>query len=438
MTKNATQGSIAPDIYPALPKGFLCKRPEPALEKLKERLFRSKVVQEKGKLGSLTGLRFFAALAIFFIHVGYFIPPSDFLQSPVAEIFLRTCSAGVGLFFLLSGFLLAYTHADVSPTSPTLHKFWTSRIARIYPVYLLALFLYAPFILAHRFSVEPAAIAIKKSLASLLMSLFLIQSWGLPRFAIAWNGPGWSLSVEAALYLAFPWMTYRLAKLSQRSLLLASGVLLLLSFCLSLGVPKLLVNWSDADLFVTFNPLFHVPTFGIGIALGCHFLRCNEEYRGTQWLAVLGVVSIVVMSVTTQSLPASVAHNSLFVLPFAILVYGLARGGELSRVIGMPCFVLLGEASYSFYILQFPLGFTFRWLNEGRPTIDLVAAPPGAGFFGGIAAVLTCSLFLLGISIVCHRFFEVPLRRVVLNYFQPGHNSSSGTAHRFAAPVEPG
>jgi peptidoglycan/LPS O-acetylase OafA/YrhL len=84
-------------------------------------------------------------------------------------------------------------------------------------VYLLALVLYASFILAHRFSVEPAAIAIKKSLASLLMSLFLIQSWGLPRFAIAWNGPGWSLSVEAALYPAFPWMTYRLAKLSHIS-----------------------------------------------------------------------------------------------------------------------------------------------------------------------------------------------------------------------------
>lgn len=377
-------------------------------------------MEKKGKLDSLTGLRFFAALAIFYIHLVNFIPTSEFLQSAFAKAFLPACSAGVCLFFLLSGFILAYTHVDLSLTSSSLYKFWTSRIARIYPVYFLALILYSPFILAHRFSVEPTAIAINKTIASLLPSLFLIQSWGHPRFAIAWNGPGWSLSVEAALYLVFPWMTYCLAKLSQRLLLWTIGALLLLSFGLSTVVPRLFASWPYAELFVNFNPIFHLPTFGIGIALGCHFLRSKVEHRKTEWLAVWGGVSIGVLALVAPKVSPLIAHNSLFVLPFAVLIYGLARGGKLSGFFAIPFFVLLGEASYSFYILQFPLGSTFRWLNEGRPTTDLVAALPGSGVFSGIGAAVACLVLLVGMSIIIYRSFEVPLRRRFLGYLQRG------------------
>ena len=317
-------------------------------------------MQQRGKLKSLAGLRFFAAFAIFYIHVGYFIPPLAILQSAVAKACLPACSAGVCLFFLLSGFLLAYTHADISLTNSSLYTFWTSRIARVYPVYFLALVLYAPFILAHRFLTEPAVLAVEKALESLLPSILLIQSWGHPRLAIAWNGPGWSLSVEAALYLAFPWMAYWLAKLSQRALQWMIALFLLMSFTLSISVPRLLTNWPYADLLVNFNPLFHLPTFGIGIALGCFFLRSNAAQAKTRWLAVWGILSIAVMAVIAPIVSPNVAHNSLFVLPFAALIYGLACGGKLSGFFAKPLFILLGEASYSFYILQFPLGLSFR------------------------------------------------------------------------------
>ena len=81
---------------------------------------------------------------------------------------------------------------------------------------------------------------------------------------------------------------------------------------------------------------------------------------------------------------------------------------------------MLGEASYSFYILQFPLDSTFRWLNEGLPTTDLVVALPGVGVFSGIGAAVACLILLVGMSIIIYRGFEVPLRRCFLGYLQHG------------------
>jgi peptidoglycan/LPS O-acetylase OafA/YrhL len=89
--------------------------------------------EKAGTLEGLTGIRFFAAMGVVLFHVGY---------TPVARLspLLGAVSghgyAAVGLFYVLSGFVLAYTYAG---RRPDVRAFYVARFARVYPLYLLAL-----------------------------------------------------------------------------------------------------------------------------------------------------------------------------------------------------------------------------------------------------------------------------------------------------------
>ena len=78
---------------------------------------------------ALTSLRFFAALHVFCFHlVAFRIVTKRSLFYDVASIGY----VGVGLFFVLSGFILVYTYAG---REVTVRQFWRARFARIYPAY---------------------------------------------------------------------------------------------------------------------------------------------------------------------------------------------------------------------------------------------------------------------------------------------------------------
>lgn len=98
---------------------------------------------ERPKLNTLTSLRFFAAGLVFLYHYAHGIPGAP-------RWFLSLNSHGfaaVTFFFVLSGFILAYSYLDEEKPSHlkgTRSAFWISRTARIYPLYLLALVIALP------------------------------------------------------------------------------------------------------------------------------------------------------------------------------------------------------------------------------------------------------------------------------------------------------
>jgi peptidoglycan/LPS O-acetylase OafA/YrhL len=91
------------------------------------------------RLEPLTGLRIFAALVVFLSHIPK--PPGApaFLQA-----FMDAGYSGVTLFFILSGFIIAWNYEPVLGerlTGSALRTFYVARLARIYPLYLGALLL---------------------------------------------------------------------------------------------------------------------------------------------------------------------------------------------------------------------------------------------------------------------------------------------------------
>ena len=95
----------------------------------------------RAEIQSLTGLRGVAALLIVWCHWGTWMRPtgSPTLPPMLAAIF-GTDEIAMTMFFVLSGFVIAYNYGQFDWRGKTCHSlinFFTYRIARLYPLYLV-------------------------------------------------------------------------------------------------------------------------------------------------------------------------------------------------------------------------------------------------------------------------------------------------------------
>src|SRR3989442_13177120 len=99
----------------------------------------------KGELSSLTRIRIFAALLVYWCHVGVMIPGMKALSG--SSLFFNAGDVGVSFFFVLSGFILTYNYADVfrdGVSAGNYKRFVWDRLTKIYPVHVLTLLIVLP------------------------------------------------------------------------------------------------------------------------------------------------------------------------------------------------------------------------------------------------------------------------------------------------------
>jgi peptidoglycan/LPS O-acetylase OafA/YrhL len=360
------------------------------------------------RLAALTGLRFAAALGILLFHYG---GPLVAGAPASVERILAGGHVWVGLFYLLSGFVLA--HAHPAPMGREARRaFWIARLARLYPAYLLAFALAAPFALERwaGLGLEGAAKAIAVAAAALL----LVQAW-FPPAARLWNTPGWSTSVVVAFYVAFPFAAARLARLSRRGLVaaLAGAWLLSLAFPLAwLALrpdgPVRQLTWEEPFWLeaVKFHPVARAGEFLAGVALG--LLARRGQLRASPAAAVAAALAVLAV-LAWGGVPYVLLHNGALVPLFAVALLGLARGGGIAgRVLGSEPARVLGDASFALYALQEPL-----WL-WARRLLATDAEPPTAAFTLAFVAAAIAA------SIAVSSLLERPARRALRAALAPG------------------
>ncbi|HEX8439121.1 acyltransferase [Archangium sp.] len=383
---------------------------------------------ERARLEALTGLRFLAAFHVVLFHAALW----ERWSGPAAV--RHVVSAGyvaVGLFFMLSGFVLTYTHGGPAPVSRT--SFYAARFARIYPVYALSLLLALPFAL--RTHLEHGGVG--PFLAEGLAAFSLVQSWH-PSFAMAWNPPGWSLSVEAFFYASFPFLAPRLVVLSPRRTLAvmagALAVLLALPLAWALSGPE---GWStryDTEGLwldvLRYHPLVRLPEFILGICLGRLFAHAPLRAalaRHAGLLATSATALLLGVLALGPRVPYVLLHNGLLVPAFAVLLLALATDQGLpARLLRHPWLVRLGEASYSLYILHTPVVMLVRSVGSrllGREVLDTPA------FVAGTLALTVVA------SLVSYRLVEQPLHRRLRRAFAATPKAPPGVAGAPAAPA---
>ena len=316
-------------------------------------------------------------------------------------------SLGVNFFFLLSGFVLAYNYLGPDGMVTTRRAFFLARFARIYPVYLFALALSVAFHVLVQSPCTDAACAEGDSPAVAIGSLFLVQAW-LPVVGAAFNGPGWTLSVEAMFYVCFPLLLGWVSRARSRRALTLVVVLALVATQTGTVLASTVDPGSAARTWIQFSPLLRLPEFTLGIAAWC-WLRAHGSPRWlrdwhTDVLLLAGIPVVVVLGklVTRAGIDPIAVNLGLFDAWFLLLIIALATGhGYVTRLLGTPSAQVLGESSYSLYILHWPVWFWFAWML-------------GVGTAPSLLELVIYSVAVVVIAVVVWACLERPARRRIL------------------------
>lgn len=354
------------------------------------------------RLGYIDGLRGLGAVAVaLFWHYQHFTAPiqpnappfstAPFFAAPVLHALYTYGYLAVDLFFLISGMVFQHVYGAGPPAGARLF-FW-HRVARLYPLHLAGLLLTAILAwgFAARFGHYP--IYTHNSAADFVRNLLFLQGiptpWGQH---FSFDGPGWSLSVEAAMYVVF--------------------------FLVLRGR-----HWAIAPALVmvgllTWLPWQHLPSGQVlpqglvGFFLGVVIYRATRRPRPVLWLALpgLAVVGFAYVSFAGRLAAAhGVSLNTAYPMAwagFGMLLLLLRLWPALTRPLGARPLLWLGDRSLSIYLLHVPIqiGLIAIWNAGGHPVP-----------FGRIRFWLFYAALVLAASAASYRWFEVPARRWLRN-----------------------
>jgi peptidoglycan/LPS O-acetylase OafA/YrhL len=356
-------------------------------------------------LRPLTAFRFLAALAVFCHHMHDYCLAEPRLVK-IYQSVLFEGYAGVTFFFVLSGFILTYNYNGLFKTlrGREIWKFYAARFARIYPVHLLTFLAMVPLVYPE-FLAAPGIASLHAG-----SNLFLVQSF-IPRtdFFFSYNAPSWSLSNELFFYALLPLLLWSLHSLHLTRPIRSAG-LLVVCLAVALGLTWVWRRSPHFDWLCYINPLFRVADFAAGIALCFTFLGLRKARPATlgripaTLLEMGGLVAVSVLVYYAQAVPFPVRLGSYYTAAMAAIILIFAfQGGYLSALVSTRFFCVLGEMSFSFYMLHIVV---LRYLQPYGPKLHLDRCRPAA-----IIAITFCLTLVL--SALCYYGFERPMRERV-------------------------
>lgn len=296
-------------------------------------------------------------------------------------------TAGVDLFFVLSGFVMvAVAGRDVGPL-----EFIWRRAARIYPTYWLALFVLLSLMVTHAV-IHSYELQIPDSL---WRTFLLIPQQSTPLLPVSWT-----LVFEMYFYLIFTIF------LATRVPLVAGLAAWAVVVCiLAIVTPDHVA--SSAVLHVVANPM--TAEFMMGSIIG---ILWQHRFLPGHWVA--GVTGLGVMAVSIGYLGPALSLETnpnfdawrvvLFGIPAALILCGLA-GTELRKSpLPLPTLIVkLGDWSYATYLMH--------WIVIPIvPKALLLIAPAGGvgpSVIFAVSGVIAANLA----GAMVHVFFERPMLR---------------------------
>lgn len=342
-------------------------------------------------LPSLTGLRWATAMLIF----GHHIMAVEYFggnAGVVWGVLFEAGKTGVTLFFILSGFVLAWGYKP----QQSARSFWWHRFARVYPLHLVGvgLALVAAATLVPEIRADGAA--------PVVANVLLVNGW-VPDWWQAGNPASWSLVCEAFFYLSFPFLIRPLVRASNRTLV----VVVVASLVLVALMPQIAAV-SPVPLSAASTPLLRMPEFVIGVSLA--LLMKNSDWRPVR-LAIAVPLALAGYALSeAPTLPGTDVHPGLAatVGSFALLVASLADADARSNstFLARPLWQELGRVSFAFYLVHLLViaSVSSAW-PDGHPQLPWRRAVLLALAAFGIA---------LAIAWVLHKAVEVPAQRWLL------------------------
>jgi peptidoglycan/LPS O-acetylase OafA/YrhL len=352
------------------------------------------VKQDAHRIDAIDGLRGLAAVSVAFIfHWQNFkgaVPLQVWFLSPRVLQWLQLYGwLGVDLFFLLSGFIFAHKYAaSIADHRIGGREFFIRRLSRLYPLHLATLAAAALISWSMFVTIKGFPIYLWNDLYHMFLNVVFAQYLGL-QFGYSFNGPAWSLSLEAVCYAVFFFVCQNATR--NRDLMFVALVFIGASL-LKINPPEMpLLSQSLGRAF-------------IGFFAGC--LICSAVNNGAlpwlRWVALahlaFGAFTVLVLGGIWNGIGATFYLAFDLVIFPCLLICSLGFS-PLRAVLSSPPLQFLGTISYSVYLLhavvQMAFIFMFRYMQVPIPATSF-------WFFA------TYVVGVIVLAAIMHRYFEMP------------------------------
>ena len=378
------------------------------------------------RLYSLDALRGVAALSVVLWHWQHFYAMTGNWQDgwqrtaeplyPLLKPFYLQGWVAVDLFFALSGFVFFWLYAGtIARSEVTAGQFALKRISRLYPLHLLTLLAVVGLQYSFRRTTGNTFIFDATDPGRFAAHLVLAQQWLPPSLVQTFNGPSWTVSIEAGMYVVF--------FLCRRGF---NGPKTALAMVL---VGLALIGWDE-----------FIARGLIGFFLGGIVYFAVDRWRRHPKAAVIArvlmIATLVLWTVALveatfgsasawlrgaleRNVPAAgrfyVGYNTkifltlydLTVIPTTIAALALRESLPNAKAPGRICLALskLGDISFSTYMLHFPL----------QIAVALLALRLGftTALFERPLTLLAFYGLLIGLATLSWHGFEQPMQQIL-------------------------
>lgn len=320
---------------------------------------------------------------------------------------------GVELFFFLSGWLLISIYGRGKKLGK---DYWVRRIGRIYPLWILFLFIgflkwefttsgqlnspITPSEGQSNFLHSPAGVVV----LTLSFTLFLSAS--------LWNGVipgGWSIQAEVAHYLLFPFIRSRSLNSVLKVVALINLLTCVMVFCRPKLVtfPHLFLNTIDAWLRLSLYST--IGYFLIGILSYLVFSQLKESRIKSLKLSDFNISNntfiAFCMSLLLVPIPFGTQVEAIGYLLLMILVsFGILANQKLSSI-----FRFLGKHAYFIYFMHFIALMSASWIER---RLEFTMPQLGAQQVVFICVLVYTLAISSILAIPSMKFFERPIIRM--------------------------
>jgi peptidoglycan/LPS O-acetylase OafA/YrhL len=359
------------------------------------------------KSGPIFSIQILRGIAALFIVIGH----SQGMARELASLSSRSFTpwqfvpwgAGVDLFFVISGFIIAYTSEKYVTMPQPRRAFAAHRIARLVPLYwlctalLLGLFASKKALGFAEGEIFPSAHAIVSSLLFLPVDGVIGDGLAFPVYNL-----GWTLNYEMFFYGLFALC------LAGSTLWSASRVLVCLGVIVVAGV---VFNPSILPLAFWYQPI--ILEFGTGILIAIA-MRQGVTLALPIRIGLIAIGAALIIALPFGQPPDingtylnGFTRFYMLGLPSAVIIAAAALGPDVERKPWLAIPIEIGNASYSLYLVHpfviFALSMAYRRISfmKSLPLPYLV--------------VLVIGLAML-VAVISYRRFERPSARLVAGW----------------------
>jgi peptidoglycan/LPS O-acetylase OafA/YrhL len=343
----------------------------------------------RGHFDSVQVMRALSVIAVVLFHVAmrqrqdfpHVALPLTYPQSLMGH-------AGVDLFFIISGFIITTVNWNEFARTSAIRSYIAKRFIRVLPLYWLTALPMIPLAMAQNLD-------FKSAIGALLL---------LPHYASRINQVAWSLAYEILFYAVFA--VFLLFPRRFLPLCLTAWLLLIAA---NNAAPHMLSHFAWLGNFL--RPLNLEFVLGITIAA---LIQARIFFRRPRLLICLGIIGILAVAALKHFGPNPYPEYDgkmralLFGVPCALVLYGAIVIECLGKTAYSKLLLLLGDASYSIYLVHFVL-IQLLMLN---PIIAAVKNP--AAFFLWELLVI---VLVLAAGVLIHLKVEKPLLRTLKHRF---------------------